>query len=143
MGRPTTFESSFDCFHEKLSKINPTNRSLPSYATIETQSHEHTNSLLWVLTNRVSRIMPCQLKEPPLSGPTDLLVYDGPLVHRDDAFRRRRTIAEGAMRADRVVVAPPLLDEDLGNAQGLEYLAVQQFVPEPGVEALAIPVLPG
>ena len=41
------------------------------------------------------------------------------------------------MRADRVVVAPPLLDEDLGLAQGVEYLAVQQLVPEPGVDHIA------
>jgi hypothetical protein len=39
-------------------------------------------------------------------------------------------------------MAPPLLDEDLGFALGVEYLAVQQLVPEPSVEALAVAVRP-
>ncbi len=46
------------------------------------------------------------------------------------------------MGAFRVVVFPPLLDEDLGLAEAVEDLAVEQFVPEPGVEALAVSVLP-
>ena len=31
---------------------------------------------------------------PPLGGPVLLLVHRGPLVHRNDAFRCRRTIAQ-------------------------------------------------
>ena len=84
-----------------------------------------------------------QRGEPPPGGPPKLLVHDRPLVHWDDAFRSRRPVAEGAVRADGIVVAPPLLDEDLGLAERMEDLPVQQLVPEPGVEALAVAVLPG
>jgi hypothetical protein len=37
---------------------------------------------------------------------------------------------------------PPILDDGLGFLEGIEEFAVEQFVPEPGIEALAIPVLP-
>ena len=47
------------------------------------------------------------------------------------------------MGSDGVVVAPPLFDQDLGFAQRVEDLTVQQLVPEPCVEALAVAVLPG
>lgn len=70
-------------------------------------------------------------------------MHDRPLVHRYDAFGRRRPVAEGAVWSDGVVVAPPLLDEDLGFAQAVEDLALEQLVREPGVEAFAIAVLPG
>ena len=70
-------------------------------------------------------------------------MHDRPLVHRDEALRGRWPVAKGAVRAHGVVVAAPLLDEDLGFTQGVEDLAVQQLVPEPGVEALAVAVLPG
>ena len=65
------------------------------------------------------------------------------LVHWHDAFRRGRTIAQGAVGPDRVVVNPPLLNQDLGFLQGVEYLAVQELVPEARVEAFAVSVLPG
>lgn len=39
------------------------------------------------------------------------------------------------MRADRVVVAPPALDDDLGFVERIENLAVQKFVTELRVEA--------
>jgi len=45
--------------------------------------------------------------------------------------------------ADGVVVDTPLLDDDLGLADRVEDLAVEQFVPEPRVEALDVAVLPG
>lgn len=46
------------------------------------------------------------------------------------------------MWPDGVVVLPPLLDEDLGLLEGGEDLAVEQFIPEAGIEAFDIPVLP-
>jgi hypothetical protein len=52
-------------------------------------------------------------------------------------------VTEGAVRADGVVVASPLLDQDLSFPHGVEDLAVEQFVPESGVEALHVAVLPG
>jgi len=42
-----------------------------------------------------------------------------------------------------VVVTPPLFDDDLGFFQAVEDLSIQKLIAEPGVEALAIPVLPG
>src|SRR3954468_5839 len=47
------------------------------------------------------------------------------------------------MRAHLVVVPSPALDHDLGLAQAVEDLAVEQLVAEPGVEALDEAVLPG
>jgi hypothetical protein len=35
-----------------------------------------------------------------------------------------------------------LLDQDLGFAQGVADLALEKFIAKPGVEALAIPILP-
>ncbi len=46
------------------------------------------------------------------------------------------------MRADRVVVATPALDDDLGFPQGVEDLAVEQFVTQARVEAFDVAVLP-
>ena len=60
-----------------------------------------------------------------------------------DAFRRGWTIPQCAMWPDGVGVDAPLLDEDLGLPEAVEDFAVQQFVPEPGVEAFAGAVLPG
>src|SRR5260370_18596476 len=45
--------------------------------------------------------------------------------------------------ADRVVVASPALDDDLGLAQSVEDLAVEQLIAKAGVEALDVAVLPG
>ena len=47
------------------------------------------------------------------------------------------------MGPDRVVVASPALDDDLGLAQGVEDLAVEQLVAQASVEALDVAVLPG
>ena len=41
-----------------------------------------------------------------------------------------------------VVVSPPLLDDDLRFFKGVEYLSVQKLIAEPGVEALAVSILP-
>src|SRR6056297_2066160 len=69
-------------------------------------------------------------------------MHEGSRIHRDQGFRSRRAIAEGAVWADGVVVDAPLLDDDLGLADGVEDLAVEQFVPEPRVEALNVAVFP-
>ena len=47
------------------------------------------------------------------------------------------------MWPDRIVVAPPLLDQHFGLLQRVEDLAVEQLVPELAVEALVVAVLPG
>src|SRR5215469_8206711 len=41
-----------------------------------------------------------------------------------------------------VVVAPPAFEHDLGLAQAVEDLSIEQLVPQAGVEALDIAVLP-
>ena len=46
------------------------------------------------------------------------------------------------MRAHGIVMPPPALDDDLGLPQRVEDLAVEQFVPQSGVEALDVAVLP-
>jgi len=43
----------------------------------------------------------------------------------------------------RVVVPSPLLNDDPGFLQAVEDLSVQELVAEPGIEALAVSVLPG
>jgi len=43
---------------------------------------------------------------------------------------------------DRVVVASPALDDDLGLAQTVEDLAIEQLIAKAGVEALDVAVLP-
>jgi hypothetical protein len=52
----------------------------------------------------------------------------------------RESLATGP---DRVVVASPALDDDLGLAQTVEDLAVEQLIAKASVEALAVAVLPG
>ena len=47
------------------------------------------------------------------------------------------------MRPDGVVLAAPGFDQNLGLLQGVEDLAVEEFVPQPGIEAFDIAVLPG
>jgi hypothetical protein len=44
-------------------------------------------------------------------------------------------IAQGAVWPDRVVVAAPVFDEYLGLSERVEDLAVEEFIPEAGVEA--------
>src|SRR5215218_7498328 len=57
-------------------------------------------------------------------------------------LRGGRDGAEGRARADRVVVPTPALDDDLGLLERGDDLAVEQLVPELGVEALDVAVLP-
>ncbi len=47
------------------------------------------------------------------------------------------------MRAPGIVVPAPALDDDLGFLEAVEDLAVEQFVAQLGVEALAAAVFPG
>ena len=50
-----------------------------------------------------------------------MLVHSRPLVYRDDAFGRWRSVAQGAVRPDRVVVATPPFDQDLSRARCSRY----------------------
>ena len=43
----------------------------------------------------------------------------------------------------RVVASSPLLDHDPGFIEAVEDLCVQELIAEPGIKALAVPVLPG
>ena len=70
-------------------------------------------------------------------------MHGGPRVHRDDGFRRWGTVSQGAVGPGGVVVATPFLDQDLGFAQGVEELAVEEFIAEPGIEAFTVAILPG
>ena len=72
-----------------------------------------------------------------------MLVHDRPFLQWDDCFGCRRPVSQGAVGALGVVVPPPLLDDDLGFLQGIEDFTVEQLVPETGVEAFDIAVLPG
>ena len=81
------------------------------------------------------------IDQPHLSGPIGLSVHDRPLVHLDDGFRGRWAVAQSTVWSFRVVVFPPFLDKDLGSAQGVEDLAIQEFIAEPCIEFFAIPVL--
>src|SRR6187397_1430420 len=47
------------------------------------------------------------------------------------------------MWPDRIVVASPALDDDLGLTQGIEDLAVEQLITQPRIERFNIAVLPG
>ena len=47
------------------------------------------------------------------------------------------------MRPDRVVVLPPLLDDDAGFLQAVEDFTVQALITQLPIEGLAISVLPG
>jgi len=42
-----------------------------------------------------------------------MLVHDRSLVHRDDDFWSRRAIAQFTVRPLRIVMTPPLFDDDL------------------------------
>ena len=72
-----------------------------------------------------------------------MLVHGRPLGHRDDGFRGWRAVAQSTVWSDGVVVSPPLFDDDLSLFEGIEDLPIQQFVPEAGIEGLAVSVLPG
>ena len=69
-------------------------------------------------------------------------MHDRPWVHRDDGFRGRWAVAQSTVGSFGIVVFPPLFDQDLRLTQAVEDLAVEQFIAEPGVEALAVSVFP-
>lgn len=62
-------------------------------------------------------------------------------VHRDEGFRRWWAVVQGAVGPVSVAVEVPVLNEDLGFAQGVEDLAVKQLFVKSGVKTFAIPVL--
>ena len=51
-------------------------------------------------------------------------------------------VAERGMRPNRIVMASPALNDDLGLAQSVEDLAAEQLIAKAGVEALDVAVLP-
>jgi len=61
---------------------------------------------------------------PPLTGPRLMLVHDRPLVHLNDGFGGRRAIAQSTVRSLRVVVFPPLFDDNLSLLQRVEDFTV-------------------
>ena len=71
-----------------------------------------------------------------------MLVHGRPLVHWDNTLRRGWTIAQGAVWPDRILMTAPVFDEYLGLAERVEDLAAEEFIPESGVEAFAVSVLP-
>ncbi len=70
-------------------------------------------------------------------------MHDWPWVHLDDGFRGWWAVAQSTVGAFGVVVFPPLFDQDLGFSQTVEDFTVQELIPESGVEAFAVSVLPG
>ena len=72
-----------------------------------------------------------------------MLVHDRPWVYWDDGFRGCRAVAQSVVWFDGVVVSPPLFDDDLCFPEGVEDFPIQQFIPEAGIEGLAVTVLPG
>ena len=70
-------------------------------------------------------------------------MHDRPLFHLDDGFRGWWAVAQSTVWSLRVVVFPPFFDQDLGFAQAVEDFAIEELVPEAGIEAFAVSVLPG
>ena len=58
-------------------------------------------------------------------------------------FRGRRSVAKAAVRAHRVVVPPPGLNQYSGFAKAVDNLAVEQLVAQRPIEALVVAILPG
>ena len=71
-----------------------------------------------------------------------MLVHGGPRVHWDDGLWCWGAVAQGAVGPDSVVVAAPFLDQDLGFAQRVEELTVEEFIAETGIEAFTVAILP-
>src|SRR5256886_10652087 len=65
-----------------------------------------------------------------------------PATRRTQARTPLLLVACIRLRHDRVVVASPALDDDLGLAQSVEDLAVEQLIAQASVEALDVAVLP-
>ena len=73
-----------------------------------------------------------------MSGPVQLLVHDGPLDRWNDAFGIWWPVSKGTVGSDGVVVPAPLLNDDLRLPERVEDLAVKEFIPEAGIEALTV-----
>ena len=71
-----------------------------------------------------------------------MLVHSRPGFHRGDGFRGWRAVAQGTVWSLGVVVFPPLFNQDLRLSQAVEDLTVQQLVPESGIEAFTVSILP-
>lgn len=72
-----------------------------------------------------------------------MLMHSGPRVRWHDCFRRWGTVSQGAVGPDGVVVAAPFLDQDLGFAQCVEDITVEEFIAKTGIEAFTVAILPG
>ena len=53
------------------------------------------------------------------------------------------TVPQGTMRPDMVVFLPPHFNEHLRFHQRIEYLPIQQFIPQLPIERFNVSVLPG
>jgi hypothetical protein len=69
-------------------------------------------------------------------------VHDRLWVHLDDGFRGWWAVAQSTVWSFCVVLFPPLFDQGLSFSQAVEDFAVQELIPEPGVKAFAVSVLP-
>src|SRR5215210_7495663 len=58
-------------------------------------------------------------------------------------FRCWWLVSEGSVWAHSIVVAPPAFDDDLGFAQCVEDLAIEQLIAQSRIEALDVTVVPG
>ena len=61
---------------------------------------------------------------------------------RQDRFRGGWLVAQRAVRADRVVMLPPVFDKDLCLLQAVEDFSVQKFISELPIEAFIVSILP-
>ena len=71
-----------------------------------------------------------------------MLVHDWLGCHRDDGFWSRWAVAQCTVGSFGIVVFSPFFDDDLGFAERVKDLAVEQFIAEPRVEAFAVSILP-
>ena len=111
-------------------------------------------------TDGKREIVGLHIDPPPPTGPKRLLVESWPRGQRGrrswfglrsrprgdgghEDLRRGRLVSERATRADGVEVPPPAFHDDLRLREGVEDLAVEEFVAQPGIERLDEAVLPG
>ncbi len=71
-----------------------------------------------------------------------MLVHNRPGIYRNDGFRGWRAVAQSTVWSLCIVVFPPFFNDDLRLFQGVEDFSVQQFVPEAGIKAFTVSVLP-
>ncbi len=92
------------------------------------------------MRNRLPKKGKSQCAQLHLSGPFWLLVHDRAWVYLGDGFRNRWAVAQSSVWLFRVVVIPPLRDQDLGFARAVIDFTVQELIAEPGIEALTVSV---